>query len=373
MRQISVLFLTLTTILFSCQEEKNTYTLEGDAVGFADGTQIFVHTFENKQTKVIDTLLVKDSKFSGNYPIDSTLSLNFLRVNEANASVIYFPENENMKATLYKDSMQASRVTGGKQNKAYGEYVSKMSKFNERRQGSMERFRLAQQQNDATAAAQIQSENLNLMGEETKYKKEFLSKNDNSLFSIMLIAEMVGKSELSPTEAKEYLNNLSPELEASDITQELKTNLDRMGKAEIGSKAPDFSAPSPDGKNIALSDALGKYTIIDFWASWCKPCRVENPNVVKVYKKYHDKGLNIISVSLDKAEQKDKWLQAIQDDDMDWYHVSNLQFWSDPIAQQYSVRSIPATFLLDENGTIIDKNLRGAALEAKIGTLLGDE
>jgi alkyl hydroperoxide reductase subunit AhpC len=97
---------------------------------------------------------------------------------------------------------------------------------------------------------------------------------------------------------------------------------------------------------------------------------MENPNVVRVYNKYHDKGLNIISVSLDKAGNKDRWVKAIKDDNMDWYHVSNLKFWQDPIAKQYSVRSIPATFLLDEQGNIIDKNLRGPALEAKIASLL---
>lgn len=372
MRQFLALFLTLTLTLFSCQEEKNTYTLEGDAIGFADGSEIFVHTFENKQTKVIDTLVVKDGKFSGTYPNITTISLNFLRSNDANGSVIYFPENENMKAVLYKDSMLASRVTGGKQNKAYSEYASKMAEFNKRKQASIAAFRKAQQENDAAAATQVQSDNLNLMGEETKYKKEFLAKHDKTLFSIMLVAEMIGREEMTSADAKAYISDLSSELEASDVTQELKAKLETMGKAEIGTKAPEFSAPSPDGKNLALSETLGKYTIIDFWASWCRPCRVENPNVVKVYKKYHDKGLNIISVSLDKADQKDKWLQAIIDDEMDWFHVSNLQFWNDPIAQQYNVRSIPATFLLDENGVIIDKNLRGAALEAKIATLLGD-
>ena len=98
---------------------------------------------------------------------------------------------------------------------------------------------------------------------------------------------------------------------------------------------------------------------------------MENPNVVNVYNKYHDKGLNIISVSLDKAGQKDRWIKAIKDDKMDWYHVSNLKFWQDPIAKTYGVRSIPATFLLDEEGRIIGKNLRGAALESKIASLFG--
>lgn len=372
MRQFLALFLTVTLTLFSCEEEKNTYTLEGDAIGFADGSEVFVHTFENKQTKIIDTLIVQDGKFAGTYPNDTSIKLNFLRSNEANGTVLYFPEKENMKAVLYKDSMQASRITGGKQNKTYTEFNAKMNEFNKRKEASIAAFRKAQQENDAVAAAKVQSENLNLMGEETKYKKEFLAKHDKSLFTVMLVAEMVSRGDISPTDAKKYIEGLSPELEASEMTQDLKAKLETMGKAEIGTKAPEFSAPGPDGKNIALSETLGKYTIIDFWASWCKPCRVENPNVVKVYKKYHDKGLNIISVSLDKAEQKDKWLQAIKDDDMDWFHVSNLQFWNDPIAQKYSVRSIPATFLLDENGVIIDKNLRGAALEAKIGSLLGD-
>ena len=144
-----------------------------------------------------------------------------------------------------------------------------------------------------------------------------------------------------------------------------------MKKSDVGGVAPTFSAPSPDGKVVSLQDAMGKYTIIDFWASWCRPCRAENPNLVRVYNKYHDKGLNIISVSLDKAGQKDRWIKAIADDKMDWHHVSNLKFWQEPIAKMYGVRSIPATFLLDENGKIIDKKLRGTALENKIASLLG--
>ena len=373
MRQILTLLLTVSLAFYSCQEDKNTFKLEGEAIGFADGTKIFVNTFENKQPKVIDTLVVKDGKFMGTYPKSEAVNLNFLRTEEANGSAIYFPENENMKVTLYKDSMQSSKVVGGKQNKAYADYMEKMVEFNNKKKQSMEEYQIAQQKMDTATAFRLQTEGMNMMAEETKFKKDFLAKTDKSLFTIMLLSEMVAREEMAPAEANDYLKDLNPELDASDMTSELKSRLESMGKAEIGSKAPNFSAPSPDGKEIALSDALGKYTIIDFWASWCKPCRIENPNVVKVYKKYHDKGLNIISVSLDKADQRDKWIQAIKDDNMDWYHVSNLQFWNDPIAQQYSIRSIPATYLLDEKGVIIDKNLRGAALEAKIGSLLGDK
>ena len=365
--------LLLAISIISCNNDTNSYKLEGDAIGFADGTNVLVYTIENKQPKVIDTLTVTQGKFSAIYPKSDDNSLNFLRINETNASILYFPENEDMKATIYKDSVQASRVVGGKQNEAYGNFVDRMTAFNKKKQANMERFREARQTNDTAAIAKLQSENLNILGEETEYKKQFLKDNNHSIFTVMLISEMVNRKEITPAEASQYIENLDPKVASSEIAQDLKTSLESLKKAEVGSPAPDFSAPTPTGETMSLKDAMGKYTIIDFWASWCKPCRLENPNVVNVYNKYHDKGLNIISVSLDKAEQKDKWIQAIKDDKMDWYHVSNLQFWQDPIAKQYSVRSIPATFLLDENGIIIDKDLRGAALEAKIATLLGGE
>ena len=372
MKFILALFLTIS--LISCNsKDANSYKLEGDAIGFADGTEIYVFTLENKQPKAVDTLIVTGGKFSATYPINDTYNLNFLRIKEANGSVLYFPENEDMNAVIYKDSIQASRVTGGKQNEAYGSFVDKMVSFNKTKQQRMERFRQAKEANDTAAIAQLQSENLNLMAKETEYKKEFLKSNNKSLFAVMLISEMVGRNELTPAEASEYIENLEPKLKASELTQDLKTGLESLKKATVGSPAPDFSAPTPTGEMKSLKEAMGKYTIIDFWASWCKPCRIENPNVVKVYNKYHEKGLNIISVSLDKDTQKDQWIQAIADDKMDWHHVSNLKFWQDPIAQQYNIRSIPATFLLDENGIIIDKDLRGAALEAKIATLLGGE
>lgn len=371
MRLIFASILTLS--LISCNNNSESYKLEGDAIGFADGTEVVVYTLENKQPKAIDTLIVSQGKFSAVYPNSETVPLNFLRIGDVNASILFFPENEDIKATIYKDSIQSSRISGGKQNAAYGGFVEKMAAFNKRKQKSMESYRAAQEVNDTAAIANIQSDNLNLMGEETAYKKQFLLDNNKSLFSVMLISEMASRQEISPAEASEYLSKLDTKISNSDIAQDLKANLDAVKESGLGSVAPDFSAPTPSGEKMSLKDALGKYTIIDFWASWCRPCRIENPNVVNVYNKYHDKGLNIISVSLDKADQKDKWIQAIKDDKMDWYHVSNLQFWQDPIAQLYNVRSIPATFLLDEKGMIIDKDLRGAALEAKIASLFAGE
>ncbi|MBD3863766.1 peroxiredoxin family protein [Olleya marilimosa] len=141
---------------------------------------------------------------------------------------------------------------------------------------------------------------------------------------------------------------------------------------EIGDYAPTFTATTPDGKDLSLNDVDAKVIVLDFWASWCGPCRRENPNVVKMYNQYHDKGLEIVGISLDKQGQKDRWLKAIAQDKLTWKHVSNLEGWQEPIALAYGVRSIPATYILDGEGKIIAKNLRGKALEDKIAEILAN-
>jgi thiol-disulfide isomerase/thioredoxin len=239
------------------------------------------------------------------------------------------------------------------------------------KQSNMDRFKKARREQDGVLITQIQNESKALVAEESALKKEYIVSNNNSVFSLMLLSEMLSRKDILPNEATQILDNLSPKIAATKLAKDLRKAAAGMMKSEVGGIAPEFSAPTPEGDMLSLGQTLGKYTIIDFWASWCRPCRAENPNVVKVYNKYHDQGLNIISVSLDKAGQKERWLKAIKDDKMDWYHVSNLKFWQEPIAKTYGVRSIPATFLLDENGKIIAKNLRGPALEAKISSLLG--
>lgn len=365
------LLVVAVAFLVGCQGESNSYKLSGTAQGFEDGTTILVNQINpvTSQPSVVDTITVTNGSFSATYPKSEMATVNYLAVGNL-GTIAYFPENKDLQVTMYKDSLQASYVTGSPQNDAYRKFVSTITDLGRRRQDITERYQTAKQQQDGILVTQLQTESTAIIAEEVAYKKAFIAENGGSLFSVMLISEMLNKKQLNSIEAKEAIEGLDAKMKESTTAVKIKTTLDKMSATEIGGKAPEFSAKTPEGTELALKDALGKYTIIDFWASWCKPCRRENPNVVNVYEKYHDKGLNIISVSLDRQGQGARWKQAIADDNMDWYHVSNLQFWQDPIAKQYSVRSIPATFLLDENGIIIDKNLRGAALEAKIASLM---
>jgi len=371
MRRIIALLLTIS--LISCSSDSDSYKLKGIAYGFEDGSKVYVHKLlDNNQTEVVDTLDVKNEKFSGSYLKSDDLVIHFLKVDKLKNTLLYFPENTDLDVTLFKDSILSSYVVGSQQNQAYKEFNDQIRAYNRIKSDNTKKYKQARLEQDGILVSELQKENRDLVEDEKNFKRQFIIDNNNSIFSVLLLTEMVSRKEINATEASSIINNLSPKIAASNNTTSLKRMINSMQKADIGGKAPDFTAPNPDGEMISLNDVLGKYTIIDFWASWCKPCRRENPNVVKVYNKYHDKGLNIIGVSLDKDGQKERWLKAISDDKLTWSHVSNLKFWSDPIARLYNVRSIPATFLLDENGVIIAKNLRGAALENKMVSLMGN-
>lgn len=197
---------------------------------------------------------------------------------------------------------------------------------------------------------------------------EYIKEYPKSLVSAYVLYRFYSYR-LSPTEIKENILLLDPSLRNTPYVKVLAELSQTLESVAIGKKAPDFILKDTNDKEVVFSQQLGnQYVLLDFWAAWCGPCRRENPNVVAAYNKYKDKGFTVFGVSLDK--NKDNWLQAIDHDKLTWTHVSDLQFWNSEAAKLYGVRAIPANFLIDKNGIIVAKNLKGAELHSVLEELL---
>jgi peroxiredoxin len=244
---------------------------------------------------------------------------------------------------------------------------------------NMAKMKAAQDTKDTIVINKLMKEYQGMQKEGMDFYVKFAERNPKALLSALIVDSMLNDPAVDLVRVKKIYTSFSPELKKYKPGKSIQTKLDKIDKpstvaaaaANVGSVAPDFTAPNPEGKSISLKQSLGKVTIVDFWASWCKPCRVENPNVVALYAKYHAKGLNILSVSLDK--EASAWKTAIAKDKLTWNHVSNLKEFEDPIALQYGINAIPSIFVLDAKGVIIAKDLRGEELNAKIASLLGSK
>ncbi|WP_025146421.1 AhpC/TSA family protein [Pedobacter jeongneungensis] len=200
-------------------------------------------------------------------------------------------------------------------------------------------------------------------------KISYVKQNPSKYMALMALNSTLGPG-FDAIEMEKIFAGISPELKNSFFGKQVAERIATFKKTQEGVEAQDFTQPDVDGKIVKLSDYRGKYVLIDFWASWCAPCRRENPNVLKVYEQYKSKGFEVLGVSLDKAADKAKWLKAIADDKLTWKQVGDLKGWENAAAALYDVKAIPMNFLIDPSGKIIAKDLRGTVLEAKIKEIL---
>jgi peroxiredoxin len=200
--------------------------------------------------------------------------------------------------------------------------------------------------------------------------KNFILANPNSYLSLLSLSTLGGPTP-DPTEIEPLLNGLSKELRETETARTLRNGLESLKTTANGAMAPDFEQADTLGHPVRLSSFRGKYVLLDFWASWCAPCRQENPNIVKVYNRFKDKNFTIIGVSLDRQGGTFAWLNAIRKDHLTWTQLSDLKFWNNAVAQLYFVQSIPKNFLIDPTGKIIAQDLRGDDLETKLEEVLG--
>ncbi|MDE0599371.1 MAG: peroxiredoxin [Dokdonia donghaensis] len=371
--------ITVLLLLYSCGNN-DISPIQGTAAGMPDGTELYLEELGSNNKRIaLDTAQVTAETFTFKKPITEGTGILILSQGKPNNQLLLVKDAKPLTVELYKDSLGASIVTGSLENELFNSYRNSARQTAVKKQQYIKEMQKAQRETDGVMVTLMREKISDIDEQFIVDKKAVVENNTDKMVSIIALSDLINAKVLKVDESDAYFQSLSKDIQDSPIGEsvenyiaQLKSQRIASALASVGNKAPEFSAKTPEGKELALSDALGKYTIIDFWASWCRPCRMENPNVVNVYNQYHDKGLNIISVSLDRPGQEARWKKAIKDDKMDWYHVSNLNYWQDPIPRSYGVRAIPATFLLDENGVIIAKDLRGSALGAKMKELLGD-
>lgn len=359
----------ITALLLSPLLNFAQYEIKGTAAANENGKKVYLKKVVQNEFVVVDSAQIVQQKFYFNGGKTDT-QLAFIQFSTAQGSKLNQPfilENGSIQANITSQTVEVSGTKNNANLKEFSEKTATLTKeIQEFQKNNQEAFQKASQANDQKTIEELMTRLKDLQSIYIQQNLDYVNKNKDSYVSLLILTQL--KQSIDEEQFVTSFQSLSDVVKLSNLGKEVSAQLQKTSALQIGKKAPNFKAKNPEGKEISLYENLGKVTLVDFWASWCGPCRQENPNVVKLYHTYKGKGLQIIGVSLDKDEQN--WKKAIEKDQLTWLHLSNLKFWNDPIAELYQVSSIPQTYLLDENGIIIAKNLRGAALEQKVAQLL---
>lgn len=337
-----------------------------------DGEYVYIQRkLEDKRIETIDSAKVENGRFHMSKPFDGIEEVMF---KAGKVSTPFLLEEGpvfitcKMFETEYKEKMVQRlqiEISGSPEQEIYSQFID----VQKNEMLLLFGLSLLVQSEDASQEM-IDSMSNNYVRTQTRNRIVFdslVSNNPDRVASAIIINDQSKNLGLEKTE--NAFNKLTPNVRESVFGKKLKGAIDLMKSVTSGAPAPDFTLPSPDGNEIKLSDFRGKYLLLDFWASWCGPCLREVPNVKKVYDAYHDKGFEILGVSLD--EDAEAWKNAIRSNHLNWNHVSSLEGWGCPVAKKYSVSAVPTMILIDPAGNIIDGKLRGEALEKKISDIFG--
>jgi peroxiredoxin len=288
-----------------------------------------------------------------------------------NGPLRLFVENSIINIAVDLKNMQNSEVTGSEENDLFVGFNNQMAVFEQNVKQVNDNYMSLKlsDETDVEKEKECIAQMDTIRQQRIDYMKLFANVHPNSIVTALIVYSNLSYYVL-PEEMEYYANGFDEINSQSPWVQGIREKANAVGRLAIGQSFVDIQLTSPDGEEIALSDYAGKdkYVLVDFWASWCRPCRIANPKIVKLYNKYKDKGFEIIGVSLDR--DKAEWTKAIEDDALTWIHISDLKFWQSKGARLYAINSIPFTVLLDKDGAILAKGLDADELEKKLAELM---
>ena len=347
---------------------QSNYTISGTLKNAKDNSYVYLHHKWNNKD-FTDSAKVKAGKFSfsGKSAEPNMFWMTKSSFMGEQPNLIFFVDGGKTSISGNVDSLQLATVNGGQTQKDYADYLKLMNGYSAKQQAIVNAYNEAKSKNDQVTMGNKYAEYQSLDKEVKTSLIDFIKTHPKSAVSGYAIYYNYQNAQVTAEELESVVGLLDKSILNTKYGKLGQEKLNQIHGTTIGYPAINFSQANPDGKMVSLSDLKGKYVLLDFWASWCGPCRGENPNVVAAFNKYKDKGFTVFGVSLD--QNKDKWLGAIKSDNLTWTHVSDLKGWGNEVAKMYGISSIPQNLLLDKDGKILAKNLRGADLEAKLAEI----